>query len=92
MGDAGLAVTVHGIEIGYTLGRPWWGQGLATEAAGLCMQAAFGPLGLRRLVALADANNPASARVLTKLGFRGDGKLRVFGRSHLRFALEPDGH
>src|SRR5699024_3313938 len=32
IGDAGLEVTAHGVELGYTLGRPWWGRGLATEA------------------------------------------------------------
>src|SRR5699024_9189555 len=64
IGDAGLEVTAHGVELGYTLARSRWGRGLATEAARLCIDAAFGPLGLPRLVALADVDNPASARVL----------------------------
>lgn len=103
IGDAGLEVTRHGTEIGYTLARPWWGQGLATEAARLCVDAAFGALGLTRLVALVDAENPASARVLGKLGFhldtdteadleagragRPEGTVIAYGRPHLRYVL-----
>lgn len=88
IGDAGLEVTADGVELGYTLARHWWGRGLATEAAALCLEAAFGPLGLTRLVALADAANPASSRVLTRLGFTRAGKVLAYGRPHHRFALE----
>lgn len=88
IGDAGLEVTSDGVELGYTLARRWWGRGLATEVAALCLKAAFGPLGLTRLVALADAENPASSRVLTKLGFRDAGTVVAYGRPHHRFTLE----
>lgn len=90
IGDAGLEVTDHGVELGFTLGRRWWGRGLATEAARLCVQAACGPLGLPRLVALVDVDNPASARVLEKLGFVGDGIVSAYGRAHHRFQLSTD--
>ncbi|WP_394214037.1 GNAT family N-acetyltransferase [Brachybacterium vulturis] len=90
IGDAGLEVTDHGTELGYTLARRWWGRGLATEAAQLCIEAAFGPLELPRLVSLADVENPASARVLEKLGFLHRGLTTVFGRPHHCFALSPD--
>ncbi|MBD4819353.1 GNAT family N-acetyltransferase, partial [Xanthomonas citri pv. citri] len=49
VGDAGLEVTDQGVELGYTLARGRWGRGLATEAGRLCVEAADGPLGLRRL-------------------------------------------
>ncbi len=90
IGDAGFAVTDHGVELGYTLGRDWWGRGLATEAAALCVQTAFGPLGLQRLVGLADAANPASAHVLTKLGFQFQRDLMAYGRPHTQFVLTRD--
>lgn len=90
IGDAGLEVTSDGVELGYTLARPWWGRGLATEAAELCLAAAFGPLGLTRLVALADAENPASSRVLTRLGFSGAGTVSAYGRPHHRFTRERE--
>lgn len=89
IGDAGLEVTEHGVELGYTLGRSWWGQGLSTEAARLCLCAAFGPLDLPRLVALADVDNPASARVLEKIGFRRRGIMPAYGRAHHAFELVP---
>lgn len=87
IGDAGLERTRNGVELGYTLARAWWGRGLATEAAQLCVAAAFGPLGLSTLVALADEENPASARVLGKLGFAADGTVLAYGRPHRRFTL-----
>ena len=90
IGDAGLEATDHGIELGYTVARRRWGQGLATEAARLCVRAAFGPLGLPRLVALVDVDNPASARVLEKLGFMDQGRAMAYGRPHRRFELGTD--
>lgn len=87
IGDAGLEVTGHGVELGYTLSRRWWGRGLATEAASLCREAAFGPLGMPQVVALVDADNPASARVLEKLGFTDQGRTMAYGRPHHRFEL-----
>ena len=88
IGDAGLEVAPGGVELGYTLARAWWGQGLATEAARLCVAAAFGPLGLPRLLAVADPHNPASARVLARLGFVEEGRVSAYGRPHRRFVLE----
>lgn len=90
IGDAGLEVTAHGVELGYTLARAAWGRGLASEAARLCVGAAFGPLDLPRLAALADVENPASARVLAKLGFLRQGREAAFGRPHHIFELTPD--
>ena len=88
VGDAGLEVTDQGIELGYTLARDRWGRGLATEAGRLCLEAADGPLGLRRLVGLADLANPASAAVLARLGFADDGIVDAYGRPHRRFVRE----
>ena len=90
IGDAGLEVTAYGVELGYTLARDAWGRGLATEAAQLCVDAAFGPLDIPRLVAVADVENPASARVLEKLGFLRQGREAAFGRPHHVFELTPD--
>ena len=91
IGDAGLEVTAHGVELGYTLGRPWWGRGLATEAAELCVDAALGPLGVRCLVALADEHNPRSARVLEKVGFTAERRVTAYGRPHMRFVHTASG-
>ncbi|MGO2584263.1 MAG: GNAT family N-acetyltransferase [Brachybacterium tyrofermentans] len=91
IGDAGLEVTRFGTELGYTLARDAWGRGLATEAAQLCVDAAFGPLDISRLVAVADVENPVSARVLEKLGFALAGTVTAYGRPHRRFALHRNG-
>lgn len=70
VGAVGL---VHGdarsAEIGYWIGKPYWGQGFATEAARTLVGHAFGALGVRRLTCGHFADNPASARVIAKLGF-----------------------
>lgn len=62
-------------ELGYALGRRDWGQGFATEAVGAAVAALF-RLGLHRLEARIFPEHEASARVLLKLGFREEGRLR----------------
>ncbi|WP_309721334.1 GNAT family N-acetyltransferase [Armatimonas sp.] len=63
-------------EIGYLLGRPHWGQGLASEAVVLAIDYAFTTLGLRRLEADIDPRNVGSHKLLERLGFERDGYLR----------------
>jgi [ribosomal protein S5]-alanine N-acetyltransferase len=55
--------------IGYWIGKPYWGQGLATEAAGALVRFCFGAGGFQTLTAAHFSENAASGRVLTKLGF-----------------------
>ena len=62
--------------IGYCLDERAWGQGFATEAAGVVLQWAFGTLDLNRVQSEADTRNRASERVLEKLGFVREGTLR----------------
>jgi [ribosomal protein S5]-alanine N-acetyltransferase len=56
------------VELGYGLGRAYWGRGYATEAVGAMLDHARS-IGLRRLEAYSFVDNPASARVLEKAGF-----------------------
>ena len=56
-------------ELGYWYGRPFWGRGYATEAAQAVVEHAFGVLGATVLTSAAYVDNPASLRVLKKLGF-----------------------
>lgn len=58
-----------GNEIGWTFHPDAWGKGYATEAARLAVRFAFETLGLAVLAAGHFADNPASGRVLQKLGF-----------------------
>lgn len=54
--------------IGYAIGRKWWGQGIATEAASAALAWAIAAFGLTRVWASTDARNVRSLRVLDKLG------------------------
>jgi RimJ/RimL family protein N-acetyltransferase len=56
-------------EIGYWLGRPYWGKGFATEAGQAVVDTAFRALGFDLLTSGYFVDNPASGRVLQKLGF-----------------------
>lgn len=73
-------------ELLYMLDSGAWGRGLATEGAAAALRAAFGPLGLRRVVALARPENAASVAVMRKLGMRFEGETRVFGLQAVRYA------
>jgi RimJ/RimL family protein N-acetyltransferase len=74
IGMAGLTPTDAGAELGYWLGRPHWGAGYATEAARAVLGYGFGALGLPEVTAGWFADNPASGRVLAKLGFVETGR------------------
>ncbi len=70
VGTIGLSETQNrSFEIGYWVGEPYWGRGIATEAARITVEFAFDILGEQRLTAGYFKENPASGRVLTKLGF-----------------------
>jgi RimJ/RimL family protein N-acetyltransferase len=57
------------VELFYKLGRDYWGQGYATEAAHAVIDHAFNTLRLPRLVSWADAQNERSVALLRRLGF-----------------------
>lgn len=63
-------------ELGYWVGRPWWGRGYATEAARAVVRWGFHHLDLHRIHASHFPRNPASGRVLRKLGMRHEGCFR----------------
>jgi RimJ/RimL family protein N-acetyltransferase len=63
-------------ELGYWIGVPYWGQGYATEAARAMVDYGFKQLKLHRIFASHFPHNPASARVLQKIGMKHEGSLR----------------
>ena len=75
IGCVGLASDGDEVELGYWFGREHWNRGYATEAARAVLRLAR-TLGHRRIVAKHFTDNPASGRVLAKLGFKPSGEVR----------------
>jgi [ribosomal protein S5]-alanine N-acetyltransferase len=78
VGVIGLSlVPAHrNVELGYWVGRPFWGQGIATEAAIAMVRCAFERFDAVRVHAHHFSRNPASGRVLQRAGMRHEGTLR----------------
>lgn len=67
---------VGSMEVGYCIGRKWWGKGIMTEGFSALLPFFFDEIGVNRISARHDANNPASGRVMQKVGLRYEGTLR----------------
>jgi ribosomal-protein-alanine N-acetyltransferase len=63
-------------ELGYWVGKPYWNQGYCTEAARIAIEYAFCALELNRIGAIHFTRNPASGRVMQKIGMRYEGERR----------------
>ena len=63
------------VDLGYYLGRPWWGRGLMREAIAAVVLHAFG-LGARKVEAEVFLTNPRGMRLVESLGFRREGTVR----------------
>ena len=61
------------LELGYWIGRPYWGAGYITEACQALIACAENTMGLKKILAGVFADNPGSMRVLEKLGFECTG-------------------
>ena len=65
-------------EIGYWIGKPFWGQGFVSEGARGLLDWAKRELGVTRFVSGHIDDNPASGRVLEKLGFQQVGEHSMY--------------
>lgn len=63
-------------EIGYWLGKPYWGRGILSAALGAMTQYAIKEFKLTRVFAVPFVRNPASSRVLEKAGFIREGLMK----------------
>jgi len=71
--------TWHGrASLGYELARPYWRQGMMTEAMGAVIGFGFGQMELNRVQAVVMPGNVGSERLLEKLGFQREGILREY--------------
>jgi ribosomal-protein-alanine N-acetyltransferase len=66
-------------EIDYALARPYWGRGIATEAAFACLRFGFAETPLEQVIGLVVPEHIASRRVLEHVGFTYQGDARYFG-------------
>jgi len=78
IGAIGLSIDRANLraELGYWIDRTLWGRGYASEAAEAMLRYGFEELGLNRLHASCLKRNPASGRVLSKIGMIQEGCLR----------------
>jgi ribosomal-protein-alanine N-acetyltransferase len=73
---AGLDAANRRADLGYALGRAFWGRGYMAEILPPLLRFAFADLDLHRVTADADPRNERSIRILERLGFRREGYLR----------------
>jgi len=72
-------------ELGYWVGRPYWGKGYGTEAARAVVAYGFEKLGLNKVFAGAFADNPGSWRIMEKVGMKHEGTWRQHAMRDGRF-------
>ena len=71
-----MANRFHRAEMGYWIGKPYWGKGYCTEAVKAVIAYGFDEMELNRILAYHLTRNPASGRVMEKAGMRYEGHLR----------------
>ena len=69
-------------EIGYCIGQSWWHKGIMTEALTAVMQFLFTEVGMNRIEAKHDINNPHSGGVMKKCGMKYEGTSRASDRNN----------
>lgn len=73
---------IEDAEIGYCIGRKWWHRGITTEALECVEAFLFDEVGVKRISARHDANNPHSGDVMKKCGMAYEGRLRQAGKNN----------
>ena len=69
-------------EIGYCIGRRWWHKGIMTEALGAVIDFLFNQVGIQRIIARHDVNNPHSGGVMRKCGMMFEGVQEKSGQNN----------
>lgn len=73
---------VNATEIGYCMGKAWWGKEIMPEALAAVIDYLFNEVGMNRVAARHDGNNPKSGRVMQKAGMKYEGTLRGARRNN----------
>ena len=77
-----------GFEIGWTLGRQFWGKGYATEGARRALSYAFNELDKAHVISLIHPDNKGSIRVAERLGEKPEGKTELLGTEVLIYGID----
>ena len=75
------------IELGYTLDKPYWNMGLATEASLAILKYGFEQIGLKRIVAIARPENLASQRVMQKVGMKFEKNAHYYNSDVVYYSI-----
>ena len=75
------------VEILYSLARPYWGKGIATQAAKASISYGFNVAALDKLIAMVLSENQASKRVIEKAGLRYEKQIRMFSLDVCYYSL-----
>ena len=67
---------LENVEIGYCIGKKWWGKGIVTEAFTALIKFFFEEVGAEKVCARHDVDNPASGKVMQKCGLKFEGVIR----------------
>ena len=70
------------VEIGYCIGRPWWHQGIMSEALAAVIDFFLNEVGANRVEACHDPRNPNSGAVMAKCGMTYEGTQRQAGSNN----------
>lgn len=73
---------LEAVELGYVIGRDFWGNGYTAEAVKAVIAFLFEEVGVNRIAARHDTNNPNSGRVMQKAGMKYEGTIRQGDRNN----------
>ncbi|HLC13885.1 MAG TPA: GNAT family N-acetyltransferase [Chthoniobacterales bacterium] len=76
------------VDVAYRFMRPYWGLGLASEAAIASVRYGFADLGLKRVIGLVMPENTASVRVLEKAGLRYSDSVSLWDHQFSKYIIE----
>ena len=77
-----------GLELGWVLGRDYWGKGFATEGASKALEYAFTEMKQEKIISLIHPQNSGSIRVAERIGEKLVGSTDLFGHETLIYGID----
>lgn len=82
IGSAHLYEHIEAVEVGYCIGKAFWGKGIMSEALRAVRDFLFAEAEVNRVEACHDTNNPVSGKVMEKCGLRFEGIRKQGGKNN----------